>query len=182
MKCLFATKFYSLIWHINEEAFGVRRRPGGSYRWQRCRSTPDEKHCNVLQAASLRCQSGGRSRAGTCFQEKHPPLPRKEKKNGSDLRSSVSCRGPAGGSHRACWLPWPHPPPEHRGRSRAGARRRMQRKGRRRHEDVKAAGDRPGMNLNLPAKPAVPGLRLSTDSRAAALSGPGKGPPRPPGA
>lgn len=39
MKCLFAMKFYSLIWHINEEAFGVRQRPGGSYRWQRCCST-----------------------------------------------------------------------------------------------------------------------------------------------
>lgn len=25
MKCLFAMKFYSLIWHINEEAFGVRQ-------------------------------------------------------------------------------------------------------------------------------------------------------------
>lgn len=25
MKCLFAMKFYSLIWHINEAAFGFRR-------------------------------------------------------------------------------------------------------------------------------------------------------------
>lgn len=33
-------RFYSLIWHINEEAFGVRQRPGGSYRRQRCCSTP----------------------------------------------------------------------------------------------------------------------------------------------
>lgn len=58
----------------------------------------------------------------------------------------------------------------------------MQRKGRCRHEDAKAAGDHPGMNLNLPAKPAAPGPRLSTESRAAALSGPSKGPPHPPGA
>lgn len=92
MKCLFAMKFYSLIWHINEEAFGVRRRPGGSYRWQRCCSTPDDKHCDVLQAASPRCQSAGRSGAGTCFQEKHPPFPRKEN---SSNPSSVRCRCPA---------------------------------------------------------------------------------------
>lgn len=81
-----------------------------------------------------------------------------------------------------CGVPRADPPPEHHGRSRAGARRRMRRKGRRRHEDTKAAGDHPNVNPNLPAKPAAPGLRLSTDSRVAAPSGPSKGLPRPPGA
>lgn len=49
---------------------------------------PDDKHCNVLQAASLHCQSAGRSGAGTCLQEK--PFPCKEKKTSSNLHSSIS--------------------------------------------------------------------------------------------
>lgn len=98
---------------------GFGGRPGGNYRWRRCCSTPDNKHCNVLQAASLRCQAAAGSRAGACFQEKHPPFPGKEKENGSKLCSSISCRGPAGGSHPAGSHRLLRPPaPWH---SRAGA-------------------------------------------------------------
>lgn len=122
----------------------------------------------------------------TCYrQHPHAASPRAEagpalvfKRNTHLFHAKKTALTPAA-SGAGARLPRAHPPPEHHGRSRAGARRRMQRKGRRQHEDTKAAGDHPGVNPNLPA---APGLRLSTDSRVAAPSGPSKGLPRPPGA
>lgn len=140
MKCLFAMKFYSLIWHINEEAFGVRQRPGGSYRWPRCCSTPDNKHCNALLAAPPCCWAAG---PALVFQRNTHLFPFRQEKR---LQPSQQCQLPGScpvaptkhhqlppnnaGEH--CQLPWAHPHPQHHG----GDRRKMQRKGRCWHKDT----------------------------------------------
>lgn len=130
MKCLFAMKFYSLIWHINEEAFGVRQRPGGSYRWPRCCSTPDDKHCNVLLAAPLCCWDAGPAlvfqRNTHLFTEKRkkapifpavsairfqPVTPTKHHQSSHQTTLALT---------KCCQLPWAHPHPEHRSMSRVG--------------------------------------------------------------
>lgn len=110
MKCLFAMRFYSLIWHINEEAFGVRQRLEEATDG-RDAAPPHNKPCTVLPAASLHCQPAGSSGASVCSREKHPPFPRKERTNNSTL---------SGSSYPALLAPRGSSSPQHGGRDRPG--------------------------------------------------------------
>lgn len=114
MKCLFATKFYSLIWHINEEAFGVRHRPGGSYRWQRCCSTPGDERGSAPRAASLRRRLRAGPGPALVFKRDTHLCHTKERKTaptGSQLREAQpgSIPRPARSVSEA-WMPPESPP------------------------------------------------------------------------
>lgn len=142
MKCLFAMKFYSLIWHINEEAFGVQQRPGGSYRWPRCCSMHDNKHCNVPLAAPPCSWAAG----PVLVFQRNTHLSIQEGKMSSTFPAVSATRlqlvAPTSSHQTAlaptehCQLPWAHPHPE-----QGGDQRRMQRKGRCWHKDTSEARD-----------------------------------------